>query len=137
VCVCVCGVCVCARALSQLCLTLCDPMDCSSPGSSVLEFSRQECWSGLPFPTPGYLPYQGIKLRSLASLVLAGGFFTTAPCWKPTRLLDSQTHRDGRKQNGGCQGLRGGNEEQVSDGDSPSFARRKEFWRWLVVMGAQ
>ena len=127
---------VCVCALSQLCLTLCDPMDCSSPGSSVLEFSRQECWSGLPFPTPGYLAYQGIKLRSLASLVLAGGFFTTAPCWKPTRLLDSLTHRDGRKQNGGCQGLRGGN-EQVSDGDSPSFARRKEFWRWLVVMGAQ
>ena len=29
-----------------------------------MEFSRQECWSGLPFPTPGDLPYPGIKSRS-------------------------------------------------------------------------
>ena len=29
-------------------------------------FSRQECWSGLPFPTPGDLPDPGIKPRSPA-----------------------------------------------------------------------
>ena len=34
----------------QSCPTLCDPMDSSPPGSSVL--SRQEHWSGLPFPSP-------------------------------------------------------------------------------------
>ena len=33
--------------------TLCNPMDCSPPGSSVHGFSRQEYWSGLPFPSPG------------------------------------------------------------------------------------
>ena len=33
---CVC-VCVCARVRAQSCLTLCDPMDCSPPGSSVHE----------------------------------------------------------------------------------------------------
>ena len=33
----------------QSCPTLCDPVDCSLPGSSV-GFSRQEYWSGLPFP---------------------------------------------------------------------------------------
>ena len=33
----------------QLCPTLCDPTDSSPPGSSVLGFSRQEHWSGLPF----------------------------------------------------------------------------------------
>ena len=38
----------------QSCLTLCDPVDCSPPGSSVHGFSRQEYWSGLPFPSPGY-----------------------------------------------------------------------------------
>ena len=27
-------------------------------------FSRQECWSGLPFPSPGYLPDPGIKPAS-------------------------------------------------------------------------
>ena len=37
-------------------------------------FSRQEYWSGLPFPSPGDLPDPGIK--SLFP-VLAGGFFTT------------------------------------------------------------
>ena len=32
--------------------TLCDPTDSSPPGSPVLGFSRQEHWSGLPFPSP-------------------------------------------------------------------------------------
>jgi len=43
-------------------------------------FSRQEFWSGLPFPTPGDLPDPGIESVSPA---LAGGFFTTAPPKKP------------------------------------------------------
>ena len=29
-----------------------------------MEFSRQEYWSGLPFPSPGDLPHPGIKPRS-------------------------------------------------------------------------
>ena len=36
----------------QWCLTLCDPIDGSPPGSPSLEFSRQEPWSGLPFSPP-------------------------------------------------------------------------------------
>ena len=31
-----------------------------------MEFSRQEYWSGLPFPSPGDLPHPGIKSRSPA-----------------------------------------------------------------------
>ena len=38
--------------------------------------------SGLPFPTPGYLPDPGIEPMSLVSPAWAGGFFTTAPCGK-------------------------------------------------------
>ena len=38
--------------------------------------SRQEYWSGLPFPPPGDLPDLGIKPMSLMSPALAGGFFT-------------------------------------------------------------
>ena len=49
----------------QSCTTLCDPMDCSPPGSSV-GFSRQGYWSGLPFPSPGDLPNPGIEPRSPA-----------------------------------------------------------------------
>ena len=36
----------------QSCLTLCDPIDCSLPGSTYLGFFRQEHWSGLQFPSP-------------------------------------------------------------------------------------
>ena len=42
-------------------------------------FSRQEYWSGLPFPSPGDLPNPGVELASPASLALAGRFFTTEP----------------------------------------------------------
>ena len=41
-----------AAKLLQSCPTLCDPWDGSPPGSPVLGFSRQEHWSGLPFPSP-------------------------------------------------------------------------------------
>ena len=36
----------------QLCLTLCDPIDGSPQAPPSLGFSRQEHWSGLPFPSP-------------------------------------------------------------------------------------
>ena len=39
-------------------------------------FSRQECWSGLPFPTPGDLPNPGIEPTSP---ILAGRFLPLAP----------------------------------------------------------
>ena len=39
-----------------------------------MEFSRQEYWIGLPFPTPRYLPDPGIETASLTSPTLAGGF---------------------------------------------------------------
>ena len=51
--------------------------------SLSVEFSRQEYWSGLPFPTSGKLPDPGIEPASLAPSALAGGFFTTAPPGKP------------------------------------------------------
>ena len=40
-------------AVTQSCLILCDPVDCSPQASCVMGFSRQEYWSELPFPTPG------------------------------------------------------------------------------------
>ena len=35
----------------QLCLTLCDPMDCSHQAPPFMGFSRQEYWSGVPLPS--------------------------------------------------------------------------------------
>ena len=44
--------------------------------------SRQEYWSGLPFPSPGDLPDPGIEPGSLTSPALASGFFTTSITWE-------------------------------------------------------
>ena len=41
--------------------------------------SVQEYWSGLPFPTPGDLPYPEIEPATPVFPALAGGFFTTEP----------------------------------------------------------
>ena len=60
--------------LVKSCLTLCKPMDCSPPVSSVHGISQQEYWNGLPFPSPGDFPYPGIEPVYPA---LAGEFFTT------------------------------------------------------------
>ena len=49
---------------------------CQAPQS--LEFSRQEYWSDLPFPPPGYLPDPQTEPTSLVSPVLAGRFFTSS-----------------------------------------------------------
>ena len=55
-------------------------MECSLPRPPLFtEFSRQEYWSRLPFPSPGDLLDAGIQPASSA---LAGGFFTTGATWK-------------------------------------------------------
>ena len=63
---------------------LCDCLVCGLPISSVLDFPRQEFWSGLPLPSPGDLPDPGVEPMSPE---LAGGFFTTKSPGKP--LLDT------------------------------------------------
>ena len=67
-------VCVCVGLVLSDCFAT--PWAWSLPGSSV-EFSRQEHWSGLPFPTPGALPDPGIVPGSPVSPALAGRFLTT------------------------------------------------------------
>ena len=54
---------------------------CQAPLS--MGFSRQESWSGLPFPSSGDLPWPRIKLPCPAPPSLAEGFFTTAPPGNP------------------------------------------------------
>ena len=50
-------------------------------------FSRQEYWSGLPFPPSGGLPDPGIEPRSPVTPSLAGGFFSTVPPGSPHLFL--------------------------------------------------
>ena len=51
-----------------------------------MEFSRQEYWSGFPFPSPGYLLDPGIKA---VSPVLGGKFFTNEPPGR-TRIITDE-----------------------------------------------
>ena len=41
--------------------TLGDPMDVACQAPLSMEFSKQEYWSGLPFPSPGHLPNPGVE----------------------------------------------------------------------------
>ena len=96
---------------AQPCPTLCGPKGifvCQAPLS--MRFSRQEYWSGLPFPPPRGLPDARIESVSLTSPDLAGGFFSNAPLersaheYKPTLVADcllstvSKSHVQGIKQ---------------------------------------
>ena len=50
--------------------------------SLSMGFSRQEYWSGLPFPSPGDLLNPGIEPTSLMSPALADRFFTASITWE-------------------------------------------------------
>ena len=65
---------------AQLCPTLCNPMNCSHQAHLSMEFSRQQYWNRLSFPSPGDLPHLKIKPMSRA---LAGRLFTTEPPGNP------------------------------------------------------
>ena len=49
--------------VTKLCLTLATPWTLACQARLSMRFSRQEYWSGLPFPSPGNLPYPAIKPR--------------------------------------------------------------------------
>ena len=73
---------------SQLCLTLCDPMDCSPPGSSVHGIFQARILEW-PVPSPGDLPNPGIEPRSPTSQVDS---LLSEPPGKPKRCVRSGTH---------------------------------------------
>ena len=79
--------CACVLLL-QSCLTLCDPMDCSLPGSPVHGILQPRILeSGWPFPPPGDLPDPGMEPVSLTSPALEGGFFTTSANWEAQNVV--------------------------------------------------
>ena len=67
----------------QSCPTLCDPMGCSPPGSSLHGILQAGILEWVAFPPPGGLPNPGIEPGSPA---LSGAFFSTEPCGKLVRL---------------------------------------------------
>ena len=52
-------------------------------------FSRQEYWSGLPFPSPRDLLEPGIEPSSVLPPALAGGFLTTSTTWEVLRTMSA------------------------------------------------
>ena len=52
--------------VAKSCPTLVTPWTLAQQAPLSMGFSRQEYWSGLPFPSPGDLPDPGIKPRSPA-----------------------------------------------------------------------
>ena len=77
-------VCVCVCSVTPSYLSLCNSLDCSPQASVSMEFSRQEYWSKLPFPSPGDLPNPRIEPASQVSPALTTVFFTTVPPRKPS-----------------------------------------------------
>ena len=70
---------VCARSLSQSYLTLCDPLGCTPPGSSVHGILQARILEWVAMPFSGDIPNPGIEPRSPA---LAGRLFTTITTWE-------------------------------------------------------
>ena len=66
--------CVCTLSCVRFFMT---PWTVSHQAPLFMEFSKQEYCSGLPFPSPGDLPNQGIEPTSPVSPTLAGSFFTS------------------------------------------------------------
>ena len=77
----------------QSCLTLCDPLDCSPLGSSVLgawqwDSVGKNTGMGCHSLLQGDLPDPGIEPASLISPALAGGFFTTSATWEAHKIQE-------------------------------------------------
>ena len=64
-----------------------------------MQFSRQEHWSGLPFPLPGDLSNLRIEPTSLMSPTLAGGFFTNCTTWEVLKCIFNHPMMFKRLQN--------------------------------------
>ena len=73
--------CVCTQSLSPI-RVFATPGTVAHQAPQSMGFSRQEYWSGLPFPPPRDLPNPGIKPTSLKLPALSGRFFTTSITWE-------------------------------------------------------
>ena len=80
--------------MSDSCVTL---WTVAHQTSVSMGFSRQEYWSGLPFPSPEHLPRPGFEPLSPA---LAGEFFTTEPPGKPQWNLEKVEFKAKRGEKG-------------------------------------
>ena len=69
---------MCVCLVAQSCLTSCDPMDCSPPGSSVHGLSQARILEGVAISFSKGSLQPGMGPVSLVSSVLADRYFTTS-----------------------------------------------------------
>ena len=80
-------------SVAQLCLTLCNPMDCSPPGSLVPGISQTRILEQFAISSSTRSSQPGIRPPCLTSPALAGRFFITMPPGKPlfaNKLVNSR-----------------------------------------------
>ena len=73
----------------QLCLTLCDPMNCSLSGSSVHGILQARILDWVPCPPLEIFPTQGSN-PILMSFALASRFFTTSTTWEAHYIIQKE-----------------------------------------------
>ena len=73
--------------------TLCDPLDCSPPGSSVQGILQARLLEWVAMPSSRGFSNPGIEPKRLISSALAGGFFATTAAWEdPTNPRGDYPH---------------------------------------------
>ena len=119
-----------------MCSVISNSLEPQAPLS--IEFSRQEYWSGLPFPPPGYLPDPGIEPESLESPALVGGLFTSEPPGSQfAKTAQMMTHSESPWQQ--CLEVRSAlqiaarcplQSPVLDDAQSPPLASKQSSERW-------
>ena len=75
-------ICVCLCSVTQSCRFFAAPWTVPCQAPLPMEFSRQEYWNGVPFPTPGDLPDPGMEPAFLVSPALANRALITSASWE-------------------------------------------------------
>ena len=83
----------CSYSAAQLCLTLCDPMNCSPPGSCVHGILQARILEWVAVPSSGDLSDPGIKLASPVAPALAGGLLYPWASWEARHSAPLSTKR--------------------------------------------
>ena len=72
------------KVIAQSCPTLCNPWPVAYQDPQFMKFSSQEYWSGLPFSSPGDLPFPGIELGFSTLQAVA---LLSEPSGKPSMIV--------------------------------------------------
>ena len=73
--------------IAQLCPTLCDPIDCSLPGSSVHGIFQASILEGIATSSCRGYSHHRVQMHLYISCIV-GGFFTAEPSRKPLGEID-------------------------------------------------